>query len=341
MPWQTTGIKYLAQLKDLLGIVLFGLITQVLIISNATAESFISSVSIDSSNVSESTLGSVKLDNLKDIYQVIASQTLQLQEPEESTSHLTKNSASDKSNDNSKNSSESSKNNITESTKEWQNIAPGIEYLALENLPLNIWAHIHAFRINLKHNFLSLTTTQDIPNREASIINYAKQAKSLIAINGGFFDDHHHPLGLRISERRQVTPLKKISWWGVFYIKNKKAYIVKKDDFHRNNSIEFAVQSGPRLIVNNRIPSLKPGKAQRSALGITKEGHLIVIITDKKPISTTELAHLMQASPLNCVNAINLDGGNSSQLHVDTGSFLLHVHGFSRISDAILVKART
>ncbi len=57
-------------------------------------------------------------------------------------------------------------------------------------------------------------------------------------------------------------------------------------------------------------------------------------------MSTTELAQLMKAEPLNCDNALNLDGGSSSQLHAHLNSFQLDVHGFSNVSDAVIVTAK-
>jgi len=124
----------------------------------------------------------------------------------------------------------------------------------------------------------------------------------------------------------------------VFYIKNNKAYVSNVRQFHHNEHIEFAVQSGPRLIVNGKIPPLKPGRAERSSLGITKDGRIIIMITDNTPLSTTELAQFMKAEPLGCLNALNLDGGSSSQLHARINGFQRDVHGFSNVSDAIIVK---
>jgi len=57
-------------------------------------------------------------------------------------------------------------------------------------------------------------------------------------------------------------------------------------------------------------------------------------------MTTEELARLLKASPLNCTDAINLDGGSSSQLYAHINSFHLNVHGFSNVSDAIVVKKR-
>ncbi|CEK11255.1 phosphodiester glycosidase family protein [Legionella hackeliae] len=222
----------------------------------------------------------------------------------------------------------------------WRKLAPGIDYQDLDGNLLTPWSHIHAFRINLKENRLSVITASDLSKEHASVDEYAQHSQALITINGGFFDNNYKPLGLRIGNKRQKAPLKNISWWGIFYIKNQKPYLTNVSQLRSNSQIDFAVQSGPRLLVNSRIPPLKPGRAERSALGITHDGRVIILVTDNLPLSTTELAQLMKAPPLNCQNALNLDGGSSSQLKAQLASFQLEVHGFSNVSDAIIVKPR-
>lgn len=221
---------------------------------------------------------------------------------------------------------------------EWRELSPGLEYQDLNPSLLTPWSHIHAFRINLQNNQLSLVSASDLDRPHASVDEFARFSEALLAINGGFFDAQYKPLGLRVYNHKQKTALKRISWWGIFYTKNKKAYITTANQFDPSRSINFAIQSGPRLLVNNRIPPLKPGRAERSALGITHDGRIIILVTDNMPLSTTELAQLMKAKPLDCENALNLDGGSSSQLRAKINDFQLDVHGFSNVSDAVIVK---
>lgn len=222
-------------------------------------------------------------------------------------------------------------------SNDWRPLAPGIDYKDLVTTRFTPWSHIHAFRINLQENTLSLATAKDIHHDFAAVSDYAQYTHALIAINGGFFDKNYHPLGLRIRHHQQLSPLKLISWWGVFYTKQGHAYLSSAKRFKQTEHVDFALQSGPRLIINGRIPSLRPGLDERSALGITQDGHVIILVTEHAAITTTELAQLMKAPPLNCINALNLDGGSSSQLYAKIKSFQLHVHGFSNVSDSIIV----
>lgn len=221
----------------------------------------------------------------------------------------------------------------------WEPVAPGIEYQDLGTNLLKTWSHIHVFRIDLKKNELDLILAKNLSLAHASISEFAEKSRALIVLNGGFFDHNYHPLGLRISKKQVLNPLKRISWWGVFYIKNQKAYLSGQQQYLHNPRTQFAVQSGPRLLINGVIPALKPGLAERSALGITTQGKVIILVTENSPMTTTALANLMKSAPLHCKDALNLDGGSSSQLITNTDNLRINT-GFAHVSDAIVVKPR-
>ena len=224
------------------------------------------------------------------------------------------------------------------SSEEWHQLTDGIEYQDLEGGILTPWSHIHVFRIDLNKNQLALVTAKTLALKNASADQFAEHSKALLSINGGFFDHEFNPLGLRINNKKLENPLKHISWWGIFYVKNNTPHISNIRHFNHDNEIDFAVQSGPRLLIKGKIPSLKPGIADRSALGITADGKVIILVSTSAAMSTHDLAKMLKASPLSCTDAINLDGGSSSQLFAHIDSFRLNVHGFSNVSDAIIVK---
>lgn len=224
------------------------------------------------------------------------------------------------------------------SIEQWQNLAPGIEYQDLEGGILTPWSHIYAFRIDLSKNKMALITAKRLGMKNASADQFAQYSHALISINGGFFDHQFKPLGLRVNNGKIENPLKQISWWGVFYIKNNKPYISNAQHFFYDKQINFAIQSGPRLLVKGKTPSLKQGVADRSALGITADRKVIILVSTNAAMTTDELAHLLKAPPLRCTDAINLDGGSSSQLYAHINSFQLNIHGFSNVSDAVVVK---
>jgi uncharacterized protein YigE (DUF2233 family) len=229
-------------------------------------------------------------------------------------------------------------NSYSSSEDGWQELTSGIEYQDLAGGLLTPWSHIHAFRIDLNKNQLALVTAKTLALKNASADQFAQHSEALLSVNGGFFDHEFRPLGLRINNKKLENPLKRISWWGIFYIKNNKPHISNVRHFNQDDEIVFAVQSGPRLLVKGKIPSLKPGVADRSALGITKDGKVIILVSTSSAMTTKALARMLKSPPLSCTDAINLDGGSSSQLFAHIDSFRLNVHGFSNVSDAIIVK---
>lgn len=222
----------------------------------------------------------------------------------------------------------------------WREVSLGIEYIDLSPNVLTPWSHTHAFRIDLNKNTLDLVMAEDLSKAHASVDEFAQHSTALIALNGGFFDHKHQPLGLRVGHHQQQNPIKHISWWGIFYIKNNKPHISSVHAYTIDKATEFALQSGPRLLIKGRIPHLKPGLAERSALGINADNKVIIVVTDNNPITTTELATILKSPPLLCTDALNLDGGNSSQLKTTMASLQINAHGLSNVSDAIIVKPR-
>lgn len=113
----------------------------------------------------------------------------------------------------------------------WRNLTPGIAYRDLTSSPLAPWAHIHAFRIDLKQHNLDLMSAKSIGLRKASIDTLAQNSQALIAINGGFFDTFYRPLGLRVQQHKAYNPIKRISWWGIFLVKQQQPYIISARDY--------------------------------------------------------------------------------------------------------------
>jgi len=223
---------------------------------------------------------------------------------------------------------------------QWQTLTRGIDYT---NIPLNnTGGSIHAFKIDLNDYRLSLARAQDGGDKSANVAQLALQNQGIIAINGGFFDPFDNPLGLRIEKGQLLNSLRPISWWGVFYVlNNHRAYIDSQRDFTLAPNIDFAIQSGPRLIINGRIPPLKDSFDARSALCINKPGNVIIAITQNAAPTPTQFAQLLQRpttkNGLGCYNALNLDGGSSSQLYANVNGFQLLIPSFNNVADGVVV----
>lgn len=227
----------------------------------------------------------------------------------------------------------------------WQEVSPGLSYARIAVPTLTTVGSIHAFRVDLKLFNLSLALAKDYDGVFSSAQNLMLATKGVVGINGGFFTPEMDSLGLRVSNGELLSRFKNSPWWGVFLIENNQAKIVSASQFKQNSNIKFAVQSGPRLVVDGKLPKLRPGVANRSALGILRDGQILIIATQNLYLSTTELANILRRSAaeegLECWQAINLDGGSSTQLYAKVKDFELSVPSFMPVADVVVVMPKS
>ncbi len=235
---------------------------------------------------------------------------------------------------------------MSENTTHWQEIAPGIAYTSKSNPAPNTFGMIHFFKINLRKNTLKLALAKDDVLPGETVKWLAEKNHALIAVNGGFFTPLWKPIGLRIQEGKIRSSLQPTSWWHVFYIKNNKPYMISEAEYQRKpvSDITMAVQGGPRLLIDGKITHLKAGFAERTALGITKNGEVIILATEHWPLETADLAKILQKPEseggFDCVQALNLDGGESTQLYTNIGKIKLDVSSLALITDIVYVIQR-
>lgn len=98
-------------------------------------------------------------------------------------------------------------------------------------------------------------------------------------------------------------------------------------------------------MVDGKLPKLRPGVANRSALGILRDGQILIIATQNLYLSTTELANILRRSAaeegLECWQAINLDGGSSTQLYAKVKDFELSLPSFMPVADVVVVMPKS
>ena len=226
---------------------------------------------------------------------------------------------------------------VHSSEVKWRELSKELEYTKLRISP----GSIHAFRIDPAKYKFEIITAKDLGKKSSTVKKMAEKKKAILAINGGFFSPEYDSLGLLINDGKEINPLKKTSWWSVFYIKNEKAKIIHTNSFKKSAGISMAIQAGPRLVVNGSIPKLKLSLAERSAICVGKKKDVIIVVTENLLISTLELAEYMRKSEkdggLGCVTALNLDGGSSTQLYADIESFKLSIPGMKPVANAIAV----
>jgi hypothetical protein len=98
------------------------------------------------------------------------------------------------------------------------------------------------------------------------------------------------------------------------------------------------VQGIPRLVVGGKVQGLKPQLAARTA--VCAEGTAVVIVVATKA-ETTAFARFLADPPqqggLGCSDALNLDGGPSTQLVVKLPALALALPGGWGVPNALVV----
>lgn len=219
----------------------------------------------------------------------------------------------------------------------WKPIKKGLWYTEASLSP----AVIHAFKIDPKYYKFGVVTARDLGTDREKVREMARKKGALLAINGGFFTPEYEALGLLVNDGKVINPLKKMSWWSIFLIKNDVPYIVHTSSFNGDPNVSMAIQSGPRLVVDGHIPKLKPSVAERSVVCININGEVIVAATEKLLSEPREFADFLRKSEasggLGCMTALNLDGGSSTQMYARVGSLEIDIPGINKVANAVVV----
>lgn len=209
---------------------------------------------------------------------------------------------------------------------EWQQPLPGITYTKLRIERSEQDTYLDVFRIDPQRFVIRPLWSASRKTAQ----QFASENKALIVINANFFDENIQPLGLVQDNGRTLNPFKNISWWSVFCLKDTTPTIVHSSQA-KGMSCDVAIQAGPRLVVDGNIPKFNDETSYRTAIGINR-AHEVFFVIAHDPISMRELAQILvqpeSAGGLECSNALNLDGGTSSQVYASIGNLTVSFGGF-------------
>ena len=165
---------------------------------------------------------------------------------------------------------------------------------------------------------------------------WLRQTRARVVVNGGYFDGLGRPMGYRAGKNTPPSKLRRADW-GVFWVKNGVAHLAHTRDFSPATHPDEAIQCGPRLVVDGKPTDLKPQWARRTGVGIDSRGRVVIAVSDGE-LSLAEWAKLWSSpSGMACRDALNMDGGPSTQLAVQ-GAPNLDMAGGWPVPDALAFK---
>jgi uncharacterized protein YigE (DUF2233 family) len=145
----------------------------------------------------------------------------------------------------------------------------------------------------------------------------------LLAMNAGMYHASLAPVGLYVEDGRVQTSLNQSVGDGNFFIQPNGVFAIQQDgtstitttaSFVLTDSIRYATQSGPMLIVNGVVNSAISAKATaaftRNAVCVTTVGDLKLVVATA-PVTMFALAMFMRDS-VGCSDALYFDGAVSA-----------------------------
>lgn len=146
----------------------------------------------------------------------------------------------------------------------------------------------------------------------------SKGQSLIFAMNGGMFNKDYSPKGLFVQNHKIQTPLDTMKGIGNFYLQPNGVFYINKDkvpiicktgDFANYESVMYATQSGPMLLIYGEINSAFNQSSInlniRNGVGILPN-QKVVFAMSKKEINFYDFARYFQR--MGCINALYLDG---------------------------------
>lgn len=207
----------------------------------------------------------------------------------------------------------------------WRTIEPGygVARYALSGEQYFLKSEV----ILLKFSPKFFTFINSVSKSERSDIQTLANVQNAVAgINTNFFDTSNKPLGLIVDDSKQLNKihLGGSLLTGIFEIKNQTSSnqvinIIHRKDY-KNKNVTMAFQAGPRLINKGKPLSIKSKNvsSRRSGVAINKDGEIIIFATLLRfpGASLAQIQQMLLDPRLAIVDALNLDGGGSSQLFI-------------------------
>lgn len=211
----------------------------------------------------------------------------------------------------------------------WQNLQSGLDYTKINVVYSGTPVNIHALKVDLS----LLQIKPIVTPARSSVKSMAISHDALAVLNANFFEPSGKPLGVVVADKAELNAFKNISWWSVLCIKNQAAQIFHAS-VYQHDQCDNAIQAGPRLVVQGVIPKLKENISKKSAVGLNAKGELFLIATENiLPISLfAEVLRVKESEGgFELVDVLNLDGGSSTQIYVNTASFSLDIPNFVQV----------
>ncbi|HEX8490546.1 MAG TPA: phosphodiester glycosidase family protein, partial [Chthoniobacterales bacterium] len=182
----------------------------------------------------------------------------------------------------------------------------------------------------------------DNPTSADDLAAVMRRTRGAAGVNGGYFDPQDLPLGLLISDGKQIAPQRKARLLsGVIVVTKGRVELLRSAEYSSRKNVTAALQCGPFLVDGGRaVPGLNNTRSARRTFILTG-GADRAAIGFCSSVTLAELGDIL-ATPgvvpdLKVQRALNLDGGSSSAFWFagDNGPF--SIRELKRVRNFVVV----
>ena len=184
------------------------------------------------------------------------------------------------------------------------------------------------------------------PTQPLLLSAWMQQEQATAIINGGYFDQNDNATGLVVSNG-QTYGDSYDGFGGMLSVDaqgNINLRSLHEQPYDPNSEqLQQATQSSPMLVLpgGQRADfSANATGSRRSVVAMDKQGRLLFIVCPDLEFSLDELADQLVSSDLSIDVALNLDGGASTGLFVNSGSQQVAIDSMAKLPIVIIVKAK-
>ena len=211
------------------------------------------------------------------------------------------------------------------STLTWERLGSDLERTQFSfNVGALFTSSIVIARSSLNEYRLRAIRASEFGWKRASVKALCKAAGAAVCINANFFDEQGKALGLIISRGIIHQKLHRGGGvlTGVLLATPKSVRITSRDTFTPAQAVE-AIQAGPRLVSDGEpVRGLHDASLSSNLSGacIDKDQRILIYRVTSGLFGSTirQLQKLLLDPLLGCVEALNFDGGGSSQLFISS-----------------------
>jgi uncharacterized protein YigE (DUF2233 family) len=210
----------------------------------------------------------------------------------------------------------------------WSEPNPGVRYLhRTTDLPCTI----HALVVDLSSEGVRIEATPH-EERWRAVGTWARDRDMVAAVNGGFWGSFARPNGIAAGDGELWPDVEDDADHGFFAVDaSGRAWVSPPEAIEEeiDANVEAAVSGRPMLVRDGEIDTISldtfehaRNRHPRTAVGVSRDGHTVYLVVadgrraHSKGLDLYQLAELLLE--LGAHDAINLDGGGSSTMYVES-----------------------